>query len=117
MAVAGAPYDTLEEVIGKRDSHGMGSIKDFGIEYREVPVCYQKPCKTRYEFLFVVVFSPKFLLFQLAEDGSLDWDALRSALRPHTKCALIQRSCGYSWRQSLSVDEIGKAIKIIKVWF
>ncbi|XP_031266777.1 uncharacterized protein LOC116125180 isoform X3 [Pistacia vera] len=88
LAVAGAPYDTLEEVIGKRDSSGMGSIKDFGIEYREVP---------------------------LAEDGGLDWDALGSALRPHTKCALIQRSCGYSWRQSLSVDEIGKAIKIIKM--
>ncbi|KAJ0046386.1 hypothetical protein Pint_04445 [Pistacia integerrima] len=51
----------------------------------------------------------------LAEDGGLDWDALGSALRPHTKCALIQRSCGYSWRQSLSVDEIGKAIKIIKM--
>ncbi|TXG67132.1 hypothetical protein EZV62_008407 [Acer yangbiense] len=88
LAVAGAPYDTLEEVIGKRDSHGLGSLKDFGVEYREVP---------------------------LAENGSLDWEALKSALRPHTKCALIQRSCGYSWRRSLSVDEIGTAIKIIKM--
>ncbi|KAL5737930.1 hypothetical protein ACOSP7_030691 [Xanthoceras sorbifolium] len=88
LAVAGAPYDTLEEVIGKRDSHGLGSLKDFGVEYREVP---------------------------LDEDGGLDWKALKSALRPHTKCALIQRSCGYSWRRSLSVDEIGMAIKIIKM--
>ncbi|KAK2639215.1 hypothetical protein Ddye_027010 [Dipteronia dyeriana] len=88
LAVAGAPYDTLEEVIGKRDSHGLGSLKDFGVEYREVP---------------------------LAENGGLDWEALKSALRPHTKCALIQRSCGYSWRRSLSVDEIGTAIKIIKM--
>jgi len=40
LAVAGAPYDTLEEVIGKRDSNGLGSLKDFGVEYREVPVCY-----------------------------------------------------------------------------
>ncbi|KAK1549311.1 hypothetical protein Q3G72_031248 [Acer saccharum] len=88
LAVAGAPYDTLEEVIGKRDSHGLGSLKDFGVEYREVP---------------------------LAENGGLDWEALKSALRPHTKCALIQRSCGYSWRRSLSVDEIGMAIKIIKM--
>lgn len=39
------------------------------------------------------------------------------ALRPETKCALIQRSCGYSWRQSLSVDDIRRAIKIIKVTF
>ncbi|KAH8494449.1 hypothetical protein H0E87_021009 [Populus deltoides] len=85
---AGAPYDTLEEVIGKRDSNGLGSLKDFGVEYREVP---------------------------LAEDGGLDWDCLTRALKPHTKCALIQRSCGYSWRQSLSVNEIGRAIKMIKM--
>ncbi|KAG4213626.1 hypothetical protein ERO13_A01G068201v2 [Gossypium hirsutum] len=88
LAVAGAPYDTLEEVIGKRDSHGLGSLKDFGVMYRELP---------------------------LAEDGGLDWDVLTSALRPYTKCALIQRSCGYSWRRSLSVEEIGRAIKIIKM--
>lgn len=35
-------------------------------------------------------------------------------MKPKTKCALIQRSCGYSWRKSLSVNEIGKAIKLIK---
>lgn len=40
-----------------------------------------------------------------------------SAVKPKTKCALIQRSCGYSWRQSLSVNDIGRAIKIIKVSF
>lgn len=55
------------------------------------------------------------MFLQLAEDGGLDWDALTGALRPYTKCALIQRSCGYSWRRSLSVEEIGRAIKIIKV--
>ncbi|KAB2044138.1 hypothetical protein ES319_D01G069100v1 [Gossypium barbadense] len=88
LAVAGAPYDTLEEVIGKRDSHGLGSLKDFGVMYRELP---------------------------LAEDGGLDWEVLTGALRPYTKCALIQRSCGYSWRRSLSVEEIGRAIKIIKM--
>lgn len=55
------------------------------------------------------------MILQLAEDGGLDWDCLMRALKPHTKCALIQRSCGYSWRQSLSVNEIGRAIKMIKV--
>ncbi|CAN0826484.1 Uncharacterized protein YnbB [Linum grandiflorum] len=88
LAVAGAPYDTLEEVIGKRDSHGMGSLKDFGVTYREVP---------------------------LADDGGLDWNALESTVKPHTKCALIQRSCGYSWRKSLSIQDIGRAINIIKI--
>ncbi|KAL1363301.1 uncharacterized protein LOC130969076 isoform X2 [Arachis stenosperma] len=81
LAVAGAPYDTLEEVIGKRDSGGLGSLQDFG----------------------------------LAEDGGLDWNALTVSVKPGTKCALIQRSCGYSWRQSLSVNDIGRAIKIIKM--
>ncbi|CAA0825194.1 Unknown protein [Striga hermonthica] len=88
LAVAGAPYDTLEEVIGIKDSGNIGSLRDFGINYREVP---------------------------LAEDGGLDWDALTIALKPQTKCALIQRSCGYSWRRSPSVDEIEKAINIIKL--
>lgn len=40
-----------------------------------------------------------------------------SSVKPKTKCALIQRSCGYSWRRSLSVNDIGRAIKIIKVKF
>ncbi|XP_059442578.1 uncharacterized protein LOC132174869 [Corylus avellana] len=88
LAVAGAPYDTLEEVIGKRDSHGLGSLKDFGVNYREVP---------------------------LAEDGGLNWDALVGAVKTQTRCALIQRSCGYSWRRSLSVNEIGRAIEMIKM--
>lgn len=51
----------------------------------------------------------------LAEDGGLDWNALNVALKPQTKCALIQRSCGYSWRRSLSVNEIGRAIEMIKM--
>ena len=37
LAVAGPPYDTLEEVIGIRDSANVGSLKDFGVTYREVP--------------------------------------------------------------------------------
>lgn len=56
-------------------------------------------------------------MIQLADDGGLDWENLMGALRPETKCALIQRSCGYSWRKSLSVYEIEQAIKIIKVSF
>lgn len=57
------------------------------------------------------------IFLQLAEDGGLDWNSLMSAVKPKTKCALIQRSCGYSWRRSLSVNDIARAIKIIKVRF
>uniref|UniRef100_A0ACD5V3V9 Uncharacterized protein n=1 Tax=Avena sativa TaxID=4498 RepID=A0ACD5V3V9_AVESA len=88
LAVAGPPYDTLEEVIGIRGSANVGSLKDFGVTYREVPP---------------------------AEDGGLDWDALACAIRPETGCALIQRSCGYSWRKSLSVADIRRAIDLIKM--
>ncbi|XP_057825205.1 uncharacterized protein LOC131037162 isoform X3 [Cryptomeria japonica] len=87
LAVAGAPYDTLEEVIGIRNTPGQGSLKEFKVSYRELP---------------------------LAGDGSVDWDALATAVKPQTKCALIQRSCGYAWRRSLSISDIRKAINSIK---
>ncbi|KAL0917365.1 hypothetical protein M5K25_012419 [Dendrobium thyrsiflorum] len=88
LAVAGAPYDTLEEVIGIRNSPRTGSLKDFGVSYREVP---------------------------LSIDGGLNWDALANAVTPQTKCSFIQRSCGYAWRKSLSILEIQRAIEIIKM--
>ncbi|MDI9636497.1 methionine gamma-lyase family protein [Geitlerinema splendidum] len=86
LSVAGAPYDTLEEVIGLR-GHQQGSLKDFGISYRELP---------------------------LTSDGSVDWQALSGAITPKTRLALIQRSCGYSWRSSLSIADIEKIVKIVK---
>ncbi|XP_020692819.1 uncharacterized protein LOC110107028 isoform X1 [Dendrobium catenatum] len=88
LAVAGAPYDTLEEVIGIRNSPRIGSLKDFGVSYREVP---------------------------LSIVGGLNWDALANAVTPQTKCSFIQRSCGYAWRKSLSILEIQRAIEIIKM--
>ena len=38
IAVAGAPYDTMEEVIGLRGKKDLGSLKDLGVSYREVGV-------------------------------------------------------------------------------
>lgn len=86
LAVAGAPYDTLEEVIGIRGT-GQGSLADFGINYRQI---------------------------DLTPQGTIDWAALDTGIRTNTRLALIQRSCGYSWRQSLSIDEIEKIVYIIK---
>ena len=86
LAVAGSPYDTLEEVIGLR-GQGQGSLLDFGINYRELA---------------------------LTRDGSVDWQALNSAISQKTRLVLIQRSCGYSWRCSLSVREIEKIVEIVK---
>jgi cystathionine beta-lyase family protein involved in aluminum resistance len=86
LAVAGAPYDTLEEVIGIRGT-GQGSLADFGITYRQI---------------------------DLTPQGTINWTALDTGIRTNTRLALIQRSCGYSWRQSLSIDEIEKIVYIIK---
>ncbi|CAD5957859.1 methionine gamma-lyase family protein [Planktothrix agardhii 1029] len=86
LAVTGAPYDTLEEVIGVR-GQGQGSLLDFGISYRQL---------------------------ELTVQGKIDWEGLRSAITAKTRMVLIQRSCGYSWRLSLSIDEIEKIVNIVK---
>ncbi|MBD0308402.1 MAG: methionine gamma-lyase family protein [Microcoleus sp. T1-bin1] len=86
MPVAGSPYDTLEEVIGLR-GQGQGSLLEFGISYRELP---------------------------LTREGSVDWQALSSTISAKTRLVFIQRSCGYSWRSSLSISEIEKIVAIVK---
>lgn len=86
LAVAGAPYDTLEEVIGLR-GHGQGSLRDFGIHYRQL---------------------------ELLPDGTVDWDNLATAVRPTTRMVLIQRSCGYSWRASLAIADIERICRLVK---
>ncbi|AFY70780.1 aluminum resistance family protein [Thalassoporum mexicanum PCC 7367] len=90
LSVAGAPYDTLAQVIGqngaKQDS-GQGSLCDFGISYRQV---------------------------DLTATGEIDWQALATAIRPETRMVLIQRSCGYDWRASLSIEAIARIIEIVK---
>ncbi|MCH2049985.1 MAG: methionine gamma-lyase family protein [Trichodesmium sp. ALOHA_ZT_67] len=86
LSVVGPPYDTLEEVIGLREE-GQGSLKEFGISYRELP---------------------------LTETGTINWQGLESAVTEKTRLALIQRSCGYSWRASLAISEIEKIVKIVK---
>jgi cystathionine beta-lyase family protein involved in aluminum resistance len=86
LAVVGDPYDTLEEVIGVR-GQGQGSLTDFGVTYRVLP---------------------------LTPAGQLDWTKLATAVGDRTRMVLIQRSCGYSWRNSLTLAEIGKIITLVK---
>lgn len=86
LAVVGSPYDTLEEVIGLRGKR-QGSLLEFDIKYRELP---------------------------LTNEGVVDWEALSKAVRPETRLVLIQRSCGYSWRESLAIADIEKIVKIVK---
>ncbi len=85
LSASGRPYDTLEEVIGIRES--KGSLKEYGISYDEVP---------------------------LRDDGSFDIDGIREKLLPETKLVAIQRSKGYSDRKSFSVRQIAECINLIK---
>jgi cystathionine beta-lyase family protein involved in aluminum resistance len=80
LSITGRPYDTLEEVIGLREQ-GQGSLAEFGVRYDEL---------------------------QLTPDGGINTAALDQALEVPTRMVLIQRSCGYSWRPSVSVAEIGR---------
>ncbi|PSP17908.1 MAG: aluminum resistance family protein [Cyanobacteria bacterium QS_8_64_29] len=86
LAVAGSPYDTLEEVIGLR-GRGQGSLREFGVGYRELP---------------------------LTEGQRLDWAALEEAVGANTRLVLIQRSCGYAWRESLSIADIEGIVARVK---
>ncbi len=86
LAVAGAPYDTLEEVIGVRGK-AQGSLAEFNIQYRQL---------------------------DLTDTGEIDWDKLSTSIQKNTRLVLIQRSCGYSWRKSLSIEDIAKIVNLVK---
>lgn len=85
LSPVGRPYDTLEEVIGIRES--ACSLKEYGVTYAEVP---------------------------LLADGSIDYEGVRSAINERTKLVTIQRSKGYATRPTLSVSQIGELIAFVK---
>ena len=86
LSAVGAPYDTLLGAIGVVDK-GPGSLKDYGVEYRQVDLLDNQP----------------------------DLEGMaRAAADPRVKVVLIQRSKGYSTRASLSVAEIGEMCRVIK---
>ena len=86
VSAVGAPYDTLLGVVGVSEK-GPGSLKDYGVEYRQVELLNNKP----------------------------DLDGIaRAVVDPRVKAVLIQRSRGYSTRSSLSVAEIGEICRLIR---
>ena len=85
LSPVGKPYDTLEGVIGIRES--KGSLKEYGITYSQV---------------------------NLLEDGSFDYDGIKAAINDRTRLITIQRSKGYQTRPTLSVSRIGELIAFIK---
>lgn len=85
LSPVGKPYDTLEEVIGIRES--ACSLKEYGVSYRQV---------------------------DLLPDGSFDYDNIAKAINEKTKLVTIQRSKGYQMRPSFSVTKIGELIAFVK---
>lgn len=79
LYLTGMPYDTIQEVIGVTGKAGMGSLKDFKIDFDYVP---------------------------LLENGKVDFKAAKTKLTDQVKVVAIQRSRGYSSRSSFTVDEI-----------
>ena len=85
LSPVGLPYDTLQEVIGIRES--VGSLAEFGIIYKQA---------------------------DLFSDGSFDYDSIKKQISDKTKLITIQRSRGYDSRPSFSVEQIGELISFVK---
>lgn len=85
LSVTGAPYDTMQTVIGHTCS-SPGSLKEFGVSYSELPMI----------------------------ESGVDMDNIAAAIKPNTKMVLIQRSRGYSMRAPLTIDEISQLCAYIK---
>ena len=85
LSPVGAPYDTLQEVIGIRPS--PCSLAEYGVSYRQV---------------------------DLLEDGTFDYEGIRTAINEKTKLITIQRSKGYATRPTFSVKQIGELIAFCK---
>ena len=85
LSPVGAPYDTLQEVIGIRPS--PCSLAEYGVTYRQA---------------------------DLKPDGSIDYEAIRACVNEKTKLATIQRSKGYATRPTFSVKQIGELIAFLK---
>ena len=100
IEVTGKPYDTLQTVIGRDDGstkqRGEGSllgpgdfkgtIKDYGIIYKEVA---------------------------LGDNMDVDLDAIKKAVTPETKVVAMQRSTGYDWRPAISIESLKAVTELV----
>jgi cystathionine beta-lyase family protein involved in aluminum resistance len=85
LAATGAPYDTLLPLIGYPDDY-QGSLRSFGISYKQVPLA----------------------------DSRIDIPAVVNAIDDTTGLVFVQRSRGYTWRPSFSLDEMSALIRAVR---
>ncbi|MDR3601231.1 MAG: methionine gamma-lyase family protein [Desulfosporosinus sp.] len=86
ISVSGTPYDTLEEVIGLR-GEGQGSLIDFGVTYDAIP---------------------------LDSQAKLQYTLLRESITDKTRLLIVQRSCGYAWRNSLTISQLKELVDFVR---
>ena len=88
LAVTGSPYDTLHSVIGISGEENIGSLKEYGVNYKQVNLI----------------------------DGKINIEKALEMIKEDESIKLIhmQRSTGYGWRNAFQVKELGEAIKAIK---
>jgi cystathionine beta-lyase family protein involved in aluminum resistance len=88
LAVTGKPYDTLLQIIGI-EGENVGSLKEFGIKYKQI---------------------------DLTNENKIDIDLVIRTIKSDSSIKMIeiQRSTGYGWRPSLSIDDIEAVIKAVK---
>lgn len=85
IAISGEPYDTLKEVIGIVPNES--SLKSFGVDYEQIDLI----------------------------DNDFDYGEIEETLgKKQYKLVHIQRSRGYSTRESLTIDKVKKAIELVK---
>lgn len=86
LSVVGSPYDTMQTVIGTRNS-SASSLIAHGVLYDEIPL----------------------------KDGiEVDFEAIEAADLNNVKMVLIQRSRGYSVRKSVQISDIERIVKLVK---
>lgn len=88
VCITGAPYDTLHNIIGISGKENIGSLKEYGVNYKQVDL----------------------------KNGTFDTEKIIEVLKEDSTIKLvhIQRSTGYGWRKSFLVSEIGEIIAKIK---
>jgi len=85
LSITGLPYDTLHEVIGIKENNS--SLKSFGINYEQIDLI----------------------------NNDFDYQTIEKILKEkNIKVIEIQRSRGYSKRESITIDKLEKVIKLIK---
>ena len=85
LSITGKPYDTLDQIIGIEENES--SLKAFGVKYEQIDL----------------------------KDNDFDYEEIEKRVKKgNIKVIEIQRSKGYSTRESLVIDKLEKVIKLIK---